>query len=156
MHTGERLTGALGVVALLLCVGGCGGGSGDAGAMLDQQSPDPSFPETRIDKQRIELGIPVRPRQDRGEADDHVIALGHEHVTIRNVLDRQHDQRDESAGDESALCQRHAPPLTWNPASAMTISPVTARDAGLRRNSAASATSARSTLRRSGARSRYT
>jgi hypothetical protein len=31
------------------------------GAMFDEQSPHTSFPQARLDKQRIELGIPVRP-----------------------------------------------------------------------------------------------
>ena len=50
------------------------------GATFDQQSPKTSFPECRLDEQRIEFGIPVRSRKDRGEADNHAIALGHKDV----------------------------------------------------------------------------
>ena len=57
---------------------------GDIGAMFDQQSPNASFPECRLDEQPVELGIPVRPRQDCCETDDYAVALRHEHVTIRN------------------------------------------------------------------------
>ena len=46
------------------------------------------------------------------------------------------------------------PPVMWKPASTIRISPVMPRDAELRRNIAASATSSSSTLRRSGVRSR--
>jgi len=42
----------------------------DIGAMLYQQSSDASFPEARLDEQRIELGVPVRARHDGCEADD--------------------------------------------------------------------------------------
>ena len=55
----------------------------DIGAMLDQQSSHASFPEARLDEQRIQLGIAVRPRQHRGEADDHAVAL-------RDELQRRH------------------------------------------------------------------
>jgi hypothetical protein len=63
----------------------------DVGAMFDQQSPHASLPECRLDEQRIELGIPVQPRQYRCEADDHALSLRHEHVTIRNLLNRKSD-----------------------------------------------------------------
>jgi hypothetical protein len=63
----------------------------DIGAMVDQQSPDASFPETRLDEQRIELGVPVRLRQDGCEADDYAVSLRHQHVTIRDLLGRQLD-----------------------------------------------------------------
>jgi hypothetical protein len=45
-------------------------------------------------------------------------------------------------------------PVMWKPASTIRISPVILRDAGLKRNVAASATSLVSMLRRSGVRSR--
>jgi hypothetical protein len=64
----------------------------DIGAVFDQQSPHTSFPEARLDEQRIELAIPVRPRQDSCEADDHTVALRHQHVTIRDLLERQRDR----------------------------------------------------------------
>ena len=64
----------------------------DVGTVFDQQSPNASFPKTRIDEQRIELGIPVRPWQDCGEADDHAVPLRHEYVAVRDLLDRQRDR----------------------------------------------------------------
>ena len=64
----------------------------EIGAMFDQQSAHALFPEGRLDEQRIELGIAVRSRQDRCEADDHAGALRNQDVTIRDLLDRQRDR----------------------------------------------------------------
>jgi hypothetical protein len=80
--------------------------------MINQESPQASFPEVRLDEQRIELGVPVRPRQDGCEADDDALALRHEHVTIGGVLDRQLDRvriREESVA--IARIGERGPPL---------------------------------------------
>jgi hypothetical protein len=61
-------------------------------APVDQQSSHAPLPETRLDKQRVELGIPVWPRQDRSEADDHRRVFCHENVTIRDLLHRDDDR----------------------------------------------------------------
>jgi hypothetical protein len=64
----------------------------DFGTMIDQQSPYACLPEARLDEQRIELCISIRPWQDRGEADDRAVAFRHEHVAIPDLLDRQRDR----------------------------------------------------------------
>jgi len=94
--------------------GARGAPAGDIGTMFDEQSSHASFPEARLDEQRIELGIPVRPRQDCGETDDHAVALRQEHVAIRDLLDRQRDRvriREQRVtiariGERSAPLQR--------------------------------------------------
>jgi hypothetical protein len=65
--------------------------SRDLGAMFDQQSSNAPFPKCRLDEQRIELGIAVRPSEDGCEADDHAILLRYEHVAICDLLDRECD-----------------------------------------------------------------
>ena len=60
--------------------------------MFDQQSPDAALPEARLDEQPIELGIAIRPDDDRGESDHHVVLLRDEDVAICELLARQRDR----------------------------------------------------------------
>ena len=64
----------------------------DIGTMIDQPSSHASFPECRLYEQRIEFSVPVRPRQDGCKPDDDAIALRHEHMTVRDLLDWQGDR----------------------------------------------------------------
>ena len=65
-------------------------------------------------------------------------------------MDRRHRERSHRNDPRGHM------PVTWKPASTISTSPVMPRPASLRRKAALSATSATSTLRRSGARSGYT
>src|SRR5262249_26873150 len=102
---------------------------------------DPELPEARvIDERDLDL---------RGDRE----------VVVR-VVGRGRAACNQQAGDEQtqvapAFRREAHTPTAWKPASTMRISAVTARPASLRRNNAASATSEVSTVRRSGARSRY-
>ena len=141
-------------------------GAGRLAAALPQarSAPQPS----------IQSGlVPVRPVQSNATpvapaTRPCLRATTARHAPRTAIQRRRQDQR-ETGRDRPGAPSREAKheaaktrnrrsyrPTTWYPPSTIRISPVIARDAGPSRNSAASATSASSTFRLSGARSRYT
>jgi len=64
----------------------------DTGTVIDEQAPDSAFPEVGIDEERIEFGIAVRTRHDRGESEYHTVSLRHEDVTLGDLFERKGDR----------------------------------------------------------------
>jgi hypothetical protein len=52
------------------------------GAVIDQCTPDAGSPNVRLDKEAIELGLTVQPRQHNGKSDDSASKLSNENPAL--------------------------------------------------------------------------